>query len=100
MIGKVIGFIIVLIVIILINLYDFDRLLNGGTSDYIQRYSGMLITLCLLFFFVIIFDIKQIESIIILYVSYIAVYTLLYFKIIKIKKEREENMCRRRKNRK
>lgn len=35
MIGKVIGFIIVLIVIILINLYDFDRLLNGGTSDYI-----------------------------------------------------------------
>lgn len=93
---KVIVFVVVLFLIIVFNLFDFDRLLNGGTDDYIQVESGLLKTLCWLFVFVIIFDIKRVSLVIILYGSYIAIYTLLYLKIKKFKKEKED---KRRRNR-
>ena len=89
MTDKVIGSVIILFLMIVLNVKDFINLLNNGTNRYIQRYSGMLCTLVGLVGFVYKFNLRKIEFLV--YGIYIAIYTLIYFKIKKIKEERKNN---------
>lgn len=72
---------------IMLNLKDFINLLNDRTDRYIQRYSGMLSSLVGLMYLVLKYDLRKIEFLI--YGIYIAIYTLLYFKIKKIREGRK-----------
>lgn len=76
---KVVGSIIILFLMIVLNVKDFINLLNDRTDRYIQNYSGMLCSLVGLTYFVFKFDLRKIEFLV--YGIYIAIYTLLYFKI-------------------
>ncbi len=84
---RVISFIIILFLMIMLNLKDFINLLNDRTDRYIQRYSGMLSSLVGLMYLVLKYDLRKIEFLI--YGIYIAIYTLLYFKIKKIREGRK-----------
>ena len=96
MLDKVIGSMIILFLMIVQNVKDFINLLNNGTNRYIQRYSGMLCSLVGLMYFVYKFDLRKIEFMV--YGIYIAIYTLLYFKIKKIKEERKNKRREERRN--
>lgn len=95
MAGKVIGLLVIIFLIIVFNLHDFDNLLNKGVNDYIQRYSGMLNTcVALVIIPSLIFPVRYEVGkwiILSLEVVYIAIYTWIYFKIKKIKEEREKD---------
>lgn len=84
---RVISFIIILFLMIMLNLKDFINLLNDRTDRYIQRYSGMLSSLTGLIYLVLKYDLRKIEFLI--YGIYIAIYTLLYFNIKKIREGRK-----------
>ena len=77
----------ILFLMIMLNLKDFINLLNDRTDRYIQRYSGMLSSLASLMYLVLKYDLRKIEFLI--YGIYIAIYTLLYFKIKKIREGRK-----------
>ncbi len=87
---RVIGIIVVIFFIIMLNLRDFDNLLNRGASAYIQYYSGMLASNILLLALAMLIGIEDVAVILFICVIYIIIYTLIYFKVKKIKKEREK----------
>lgn len=93
MLGRLVIFLIILFLIIVFNLYDFDNLLNKGEDRYVQRYSGMLGScFCVMTIPPLVFGLKGevgIWLIVILEVVYITIYTWIYFKIRKIKEEKE-----------
>lgn len=88
--GKIIYFIIVLIFILTTTAKDFVWSLQG-VSGYIQRFPGVLYScVALMTVPMLVFDLKgtaMLWCIIILEVNYITIYTLIYFKIKKIKEE-------------
>lgn len=92
MLGRIIFFIIILFLIIVFSLYDFDNLLNKGEDRYIQRYSSMLSScFCVMTIPPFVFDLMGevgVYLIIILEMVYITIYTWIYFKIRKIKEKR------------
>ena len=89
--GKIIGTVIILIIIILANIKDFVYLLKGYTNEYIQSKSGMLYSLVALCWFILDIDKSQaIMTILIIYGIYITVYTIIFFEIKKYKEEREK----------
>ena len=82
MIGKIIGFIIILFLIIVFNVNDFIDIYNFGHTK--TNTPGLLITLILLvIYYCVILDTTRIEPLIIICVIYIIIYTLIYFKIKK-----------------
>lgn len=94
MMGKLVIFLVILFLVIVFSLYDFDNLLNKGEDRYIQRYSGILSScFCVMmippFAFGLTGDVGGFLTII-LEVVYITIYTCIYFKIRKIKEERNK----------
>ncbi len=92
--GKLVIFLVILFLVIVFSLYDFDNLLNKGEDRYIQRYSGMLNSCCCVmmippYAFGLTGDVG-VFIIIICEVVYITIYTCIYFKIRKIKEERNK----------
>ncbi len=87
---RVIGIIVVIFFIVMLNLLDFDNLLNRGESAYIQRFSGMLVSHALLIALAMIIGIEDVAVILFICVIYIIIYTLIFFKIKRIKEERKE----------
>lgn len=80
MLGKVIGFIIVLILIIIFNVNDFVNIYNFGKIDV--KSPGVLMTLMFLAFdYILLVDSISIELLVIIWMIYIIIYTLIYFKI-------------------
>ena len=95
MMGKLVIFLVILFLVIVFSLYDFDNLLNKGEDRYIQRYSGMLSScFCVMMIPPFAFGLKGdvgVFLIIIFEVIYITIYTWIYIKIRKIKEERKNS---------
>lgn len=104
MLGRIIYFAIVLVIIFTVNAYDFVNLKQGVEHRFIQRYPGVLYTSVVLTTVPMLgFDLRVEEgliTLIILEVVYIAIYTWVYFRIRKEKKEEKRIQYRRKNNKK
>lgn len=104
MLGRIIFFLIVLIIVFTVNAHDFDNLLNHGVTDYFQRFPGVLYTSFVLIYVpMLVFDIRgkgMYIAIIVLEAVYITIYTWAYFRIRKKKKEKEARIQYGRRNNK
>ena len=93
MLGRIIYFLIVLVIIFTVNAYDFVNLKQGVEHRFIQRYPGVLYTSVVLTTVPMLgFDIRgkgMYIAIIVLEAVYITIYTCAYFRIRKRKKEEE-----------
>ena len=92
--GKIICFIVVFILIIIFNIKDFNNLLNEKCDDYVQPRklggSGVFVSLMLIGLLLVIVEAKKTELLFILWVVYIFIYTLIFFKIKNIIKRRKD----------
>ena len=104
MLGRIIYFAIVLVIIFTVNAYDFVNLKQGVEHRFIQRYPGVLYTSVVLTTVPMLgFDLRVEEgliTLIILEVVYITIYTWVYFRIRKEKKEEKRIQYRRKNNKK
>ena len=93
MLLKVLLTIIVFLLFIIFNIKDFNNLLNHGEKSFIQgkRTGGSAIfhTFFQLGFLSLVYDLRNIESFVVIYVIYLIVYTIIFFKI---KKYKESNV--------
>lgn len=103
MLGRIIFFLIILIIIFAANAYDFFNLIEGVEHRFIQCFLGVLYTsFALMCIPRLVFDIRgkgMYIAIIILEAVYITIYTFAYFRIKK-RKEEEKNKYGRRNNKK
>lgn len=94
MLGRIIYFVIVLIIIFTVNAYDFVNLIQGVEHRFIQRYPGVLYTSVVLTTVPMLgFDLRVEEgliTLIILEAVYITIYTWAYFRIRKKKRKKKE----------
>ena len=84
--GKFIGSMVIIIIIILVNVKDFVRLWKGRTDRYVQRYSGLMFTFVCLTYFVYEYNLAEFKLLV--YLFYLIIYTITFFII---KKRRRNN---------
>ena len=92
--GKIIGFIVVVIFIILFNIKDFNNLLNEKCEGYVQPIklggSGVFVSIMLIGLLLVIVEATKPELLFILWGVYIFIYSFIYFKIKNIIKRRKD----------
>lgn len=80
---RVLLFITTLFILVVVNLYDLKKLLDGD-GEFINSYSGFLFTLAMLPMFPMILNkdiYNSIGNMVIIYFFYIVVYVFIYIKI-------------------
>ncbi len=93
MMVKVISTIIVVFLFIVFNLKDFDNVLNHGEDEFIQREnsggSAVIATFLFIMFLLELYGVLNLASLFITYIIYFIAYTVIFFKLKKIRDDKE-----------